>query len=125
MATEKPRAGSFAAVLASIRPKTDVELAEELTKLIQAVKDTGKSGSLTVKFMVKLVDPSGTAVVVNDTITAKSPERDREGSIAYIDASNNLTRRDPSSMPLFDDEDIRNAPGVDLATGEIREVPAE
>lgn len=118
---EKKERDSFAAVLASIRPRTDVELAEGLTKLIEAVKTTGKAGSLTVKFDVKLVDGGGTAVLINDRIGIKLPEKVRDGSIAYIGRDNRLQRTDPSAMPLFDD-DIREA-GVDLATGEIREVP--
>jgi hypothetical protein len=114
---------SFAAVLASIRPKTDVELAEELTKLIAAVKETGKAGSLTVRFDVKLVDGGGTAVIVNDKIAKKFPEKNREGSIAYIGEGDRLQRTDPSAMPLFD-EDIRDAPQhADPATGEIKEAP--
>lgn len=116
------RPGSFAAVLATIRPKTDVELADELTKLIEAVRATGKAGSLTVRFDVKPADGGQTAVIVNDRITKKLPEKNREGSIAYIGEGSKLQRTDPSAMQLFGDEDIRNA-GADPATGEIKEVP--
>ena len=114
--------GSFAAVLASIRPRTDTELAEGLERLIEAVKTTGKAGSLTVRFDVKLVDGSGIAVLINDKIATKLPEKNREGSIAYIGDGNRLQRTDPTAMPLFD-EDIRDAGGVDLRTGEIKEAP--
>lgn len=120
---EKKERESFAAVLASIRPRTDIELAEELNKLIEAVKTTGKSGSLTVKFEVKLLDGGGSAVLVNDKITKNFPEKNREGSIAYIGDDNRLQRTDPSAMPLFD-EDIRDAPQyADPRTGEIKEAP--
>lgn len=121
MNTKPEAGGSFAAILASIRPKTDVELAENLRALIEAVKDTGKAGSLVVRFDVKLVNPGGSEVIFSDKITAKLPERNREGSIAYTDDLNNLSRRDPSSMPLFED-DIRDAPAFDAATGEIKDV---
>ena len=115
---------SFAAVLATIRPKTDVELAEGLTSLIEAVRATGKNGSIVAKFDVKLVDGGGTAVIVNDKITLKLPEKNREGSIAYIGEGNRLQRTDPSAMPLFDDEDIRDTPQyVNPNTGEIKEAP--
>lgn len=114
---------SFAAVLATIRPKTDVELAEGLTALIEAVRATGKNGSIVVRFDVKLVDGGGRAVIVNDKISLKLPEKNREGSIAYIGEGNRLQRTDPSAMPLFEDEDIKSAPTVNLATGEIKEVP--
>lgn len=101
--TEPP---SFAAVLASIRPRTDVELAENLTQLIEAVKATGKPGRLTVAFEVKPLDGSATAVMFNDKIALKLPEKNREGSIAYVADGNKLQRTDPTQMPLFND-DIR------------------
>ena len=113
--------GSFAAILASIRPKTDVELAENLRDLIAAVKDTGKAGSLVVRFDVKLVNPGGSEVIFSDKITAKLPERNREGSIAYTDQLNNLSRRDPSSMPLFED-DAKDMPAYNPATGEVKDL---
>lgn len=125
MSTDKAKTegkGSFAAVLASIRPGTDAELADTLRKLIEEVKATGKGGKLTVVFDVKPLDGSGAAVLVNDRITPKYPERNREGSIAYITKDNDLTRRDPSAMPLFEDEDVRDAPNADPHTGEIKDI---
>jgi hypothetical protein len=62
------------------------------------------------------------ALKVNDKITVKRPEKNRQGSITYVDRDHTLSRRDPSSMPLFDDDDIRNAPAHDPATGEIKEL---
>ena len=113
--------GSFAAILASIRPKTDVELAENLRDLIAAVKDTGKAGSLVVRFDVKLVNPGGSEVIFSDKITAKLPERNREGSIAYTDQLNNLSRVSNTSMPLFE-EDAHDMPAYDHATGEVKDL---
>lgn len=114
--------GSFAAVLASIRPRTDTELAENLTTLIEAVQATGKAGRLTVTFEVKPLDGGGSAVMFNDKITVKLPEKNREGSIAYVGRDSKLQRTDPSAMPLFDTDDIRDAGmAVDLQTGEVKE----
>lgn len=113
---------SFAAVLASIRPKTDLELAESLSKLIEEVKATGKKGTLSVTFEIKPVDGGGQAVIINDAIRMKAPERNREGSMAYIGDGNRLQRTDPSAMPLFED-DIKEAPDYNPRTGEIKEVP--
>lgn len=124
MAPNTPPQGkpeSFAAMLATIRPRTDVELAEKLGDLIEQVKVTGKKGTLTVKFEVKPVDAGGQAVIVNDAISVRAPEKNREGSMAYIGEGNKLQRTDPTAMPLFD-EDIRDA-GADPRTGEIKEVP--
>lgn len=123
--TKKPeQSPSFAAVLASIRPRTDIELAENLTALIEAVKATGKAGRLTVAFEVKPLDGGGSAVMFNDKIVLKLPEKNRDGSIAYIGRDGKLQRTDPSAMPLFEDEEIRDAgTDVDLRTGEIKDVP--
>jgi isopentenyl phosphate kinase len=120
---KKERPPSFAAMLAQIRPRTDVELAEGLQSVIEAVKATGKAGRITVAFEVKPADGMHEAVVVNDKIALKLPEKTREGSMAFVTRDGGLSRTDPSAMPLFTDEDdIRDA-GVDPATGEIKEAP--
>lgn len=114
--------GSFAAFFADTRRKTDAELFDEMTKLVAAVEDTGKAGKLVLTVEFKPVNGGGSAILVNDSISVKKPERDREGSIAYIDVDHTLSRRDPSAMPLFD-YDIREAPTHDPQTGEVKEVP--
>lgn len=119
---DKGRPQGLSEILASIRPGADVELGEEMSDLIDAVKDTGKAGSLTYTISVKLADGSGSAVVIGDKISAKRPERDRATTIAYIGDDNRLQRTDPNSMPLWGD-DIRDAGDVDLKTGEIKDVP--
>lgn len=116
--------GDFAAFLASTRPKTNAELAEELKRLVGAVRDTGKAGSLTLTISIKPVDGSTEVVAVHDVIKVNKPEHTRLGSLAYPDNENNLKRTDPNSMPLFeDDEDIKDAPVADPQTGEIKEAP--
>lgn len=124
MPQTKDAAPSFAAFLASTRPKTDAELHDELSKLVAAIEETGRGGSITLTLEFKPIDEGVTALKVNDKITVKRPEKNREGSITYVDRDHTLSRRDPSSMPLFDDEDIRNAPAHDPATGEIKELDA-
>lgn len=120
MTEQKKAKPSFAAVLANIRPRTDVELAEGLASVIEAVKATGKVGRISVTFDVKPADGLNDAVVVNDKIALKLPEKTREGSMAFITDDNGLSRTDPSAMPLFEDEDVRDA-HADPRTGEIRE----
>lgn len=118
---ERPQ--GLSEVLATIRPQADLELGRELSKLIDAVVETGKAGSLTYRIDVKMVDSGGTAVVVGDRITSKRPEKNRPTSMAYIGTGNRLQRSDPNSMPLFDDEDLRTADGAaDPRSGEIRKV---
>ncbi|MGI6878793.1 hypothetical protein [Microbacterium sp. gxy059] len=122
---KKERPPSFAAMLAQVRPRTDVEAAETLRKVIEAVKATGKVGSITLRLDVKPADGMSEAVVVVDKITQKVPEKTREGSMAFVTKDGDLSRSDPSAMPLFEDEDIRDAGGVrfDVNTGEIKEAP--
>lgn len=116
---------SFAAMLAQVRPRTDVEAAETLRKVIEAVKATGKVGSITIRLDVKPADGLSDAVVVYDRIAQKVPEKTREGSMAFITKDGDLSRSDPSQMPLFEDEDIRDASAnVDPRTGEIKETPS-
>lgn len=115
---------SFAAMLATIRPSTDVELAENLAKLIEEVKATGKKGTLSVVFEVKPVNGGDRLVIVNDALKLRLPERTREGTTAFVTDDNGLSRSDPTSSPLFDDEDIRDASAnADPRTGEIKETP--
>ena len=121
---DENRPPSFAAMLAQVRPRTDVEAAETLRKVIEAVKATGKTGSITICLDVKPADGLNEAVVVYDRITQKVPEKTREGSMAFVTRDGDLSRTDPSAMPLFDDEDIRDACAhVDPKTGEIKEAP--
>jgi hypothetical protein len=111
----------FAVFLASTRPKTDAELGDELRTLVQAVKDTGKAGTISLTISVKPIDGGTEVVSINDQIKVKKPEFNRLPSMAYVDRVNNLKRTDPNQMPLFDnEEDIQT---IDLATGEVKEGP--
>lgn len=134
---------NFAAFLASTRPKSVIELGEELQRLVGRVIDTGKAGSLTYTVKIAPVDKQTDVLSVNDEIKVRLPEHTRQGSLAWPDADHNLTRHDPNTMPLFDenlrspaftreddvrspaarrDDDLRT-PDYDPATGEIKEPP--
>jgi hypothetical protein len=80
---------------------------------------------------------------VNDEIRVKAPEHTRQGSLAFPDDDNNLSRTAQDQMPLFDmrtatgftatPDDLRRAtrveddairlPDHDAQTGEIKEPP--
>jgi hypothetical protein len=61
---------------------------------------------------------------VNDALKLRLPERTREGTTAFVTDDNGLSRSDPTSSPLFTDDDIRDAgANVDPRTGEIKETP--
>lgn len=120
---EKEKPPSFAAMLAQVRPRTDVEAAETLRRVIEAVKATGKVGTITIRLDVKPADGLSDAVVVYDRISQKVPEKTREGSMAFITKEGDLSRTDPSAMPLWE-EDVRDAGAdVDFRTGEVKEAP--
>lgn len=122
---EKEKPPSFAAMLAAVRPGTDIEAAETLRKVVAAVKDTGKVGSLVIRLDVKPADGGLDAVIVTDKITQKIPEKTRIGALAFVTAEGDLSRTDPTTAPLFTDEDIRDAGGhIDPKTGEIKEAGA-
>lgn len=100
-----------------------MEAAETLRKVIEAVKATGKVGSITIRLDVKPADGLMDAVVVYDRITQKVPEKTREGSMAFITRDGDLSRTDPGAMPLWEEE-VRDA-GMDFdrQSGEIKEAP--
>ena len=117
---ETARPQGFSEILATIRPAADRELGDELSKLIEAVDETGKAGSLTYTITIKPAGSSGSTVEVGDKITPKRPERARATSIAFVGKGNTLHRNAPTTVPLFDD--IRDAGAdLDLSTGEIKE----
>lgn len=118
--TDDPEtAANFAAFLATVRPGTVGELSDGLRELVRKVRDTGKQGTLSLTLTIKPLSDDTSVLTVNDEIRIKAPEHSRRGSLAYPDGYGNLTRTDPSAMPLFDD-DLRT-PTFDAATGEIKE----
>lgn len=93
------------------------ELAVELNKVTKAVQDTGKKGTVTLTIEVQRMKSETIAVIVNDKIVAKIPERDRSGSIMFVTEDNNLQAEHPKQRKL----ELREARAP---TREVREVPA-
>ena len=120
---EKEKPPSIAAMLAQVRPGTDIEAAEMLRKVVAAVIDTGKAGSLVIRLDVKPAGVGDGSVDVFDKLTPKIPEKTRMGARAFITKEGDLSRYDPNAMPLWQEDDIRNAGDVDFHTGEIKEAP--
>lgn len=79
------------------------DLGEALQRLVTAVEETGKGGSLTLKLTLEPDKKYGTAVEVADAITVKIPEPDKPSSIFYMDGSHNLVRHDPAAMTIHDE----------------------
>jgi hypothetical protein len=126
-------ADDFAALLATVRPNTVREMSDEMRSLVQKLKATGKAGSITLTISIKPMDGDVSVLSVNDEIRVKAPEHTRKPALAWSDDDGNLSRSDPNTMPLFDedlrvpkqsrDEDVRQMPDFDARTGEIKEPP--
>ncbi len=104
----------FSLFLLDRRPTHD-ELSQKLYSCVEAVRDTGKKGSLQLTINIELFDGDPDRVVINDKIILKMPEHDRKMSVFYATEDGNLSRTDPNQLsPEF----FRN---VDVETGEFKE----
>ncbi len=72
------------------------ELSEELAKLVEAVRATGKAGSIIYKLKVSPAS-EGDAVTLQleDDLTVKQPKLARGASIFFANDQNALQRTDP------------------------------
>lgn len=112
----------------SIRPIVDTlrelrhgamldEASEEMAEVVKRVAETGKAGALLIKLTVK---PAGRGmvrtVVIEDDVTSKLPEPDKEVTVFFPTSDGNLSRSDPSQMNLG----LRSVdPVFDPETGEV------
>jgi hypothetical protein len=112
----------------SIRPIVDTlrelrhgamldEASEEMAEVVKRVAETGKAGALLIKLTVK---PAGRGmvrtVVIEDDVSSKVPEPDKEVTVFFPTADGNLSRQDPAQMNLG----LRAVePAFDPETGEV------
>lgn len=112
----------------SIRPIVDTlrelrhgamldEASEQLAEVVKRVRETGKSGALTIRLTVK---PAGRGavrtVVIEDDVANKLPEPDKEVTVFFPTEDGNLSRQDPTQMNLG----LRAVePAFDPETGEV------
>lgn len=83
------------------------ELSEELARLVAAVRDTGKAGSLTYQLTVKPASAGDIITVqLEDKVTPKIPQPPRGSSIFFANEENKLQRTDPRQREF----DIREVP---------------
>jgi len=68
------------------------DLNDEYQKVVKAVRETGKSGTVTLKLTIK---PNGETVFVDDDISSKPPKPAKNTSMFYADEDGGLHRRDP------------------------------
>ena len=118
--TDEPRIRPFADFLQEHgRGRTNDELSEALHTLIARVKDTGKSGSVSLTVRIEPMKKDERMVVVSDSIKIKLPEHDRPSAAWFIGKDGNLQRDDPYQLSFESLREVPPPPGVDPETGEI------
>lgn len=101
--------------------KSHDELSDALYDLVQRVKDTRKSGSLTYTIKVGLLKGESDVLLIEDQIKLRPPEHDRKPSIFYTDRAGNVCRNNPDQLSF---DSLREVPTVDTTTGELKEIKA-
>lgn len=118
--TDEPTIRPFADFLREHgRGRTHDELGEALHTLIARVKDTGKTGSISLTVQVKPMKQDDRMVIVSDKISINLPEHDRPSAAWFIGKDGNLQRDDPNQLAFESLREVPPPPGVDPETGEI------
>lgn len=79
----------------------DAELTEELAKVIKAVRESGKAGSITLNLKVSMLNTRDeNAVKLTPVVTAKCPKMAPYESVMFSTADGDLLRDDPQQPSL-------------------------
>ena len=84
---------------------------EALQRLVAAVQDTGKKGSITIRVDVAQMKDDETLLVTTVAVTEKLPVSSPKPAIFYADDENNLVRTDPRQMTF---EGLKEVPAPTL-----------
>lgn len=85
----------------------DIDASQALAELVQAVRDTGRSGSLLVEIKLKPVTANdGTQLIVEDVIKVKKPMPQRGNTVLFTTGDNALSRKDPRQPELSGLRDV-------------------
>ena len=77
------------------------ECSQRLAELVSACRETGKSGTLTLKLTVNIPKQAEAGTVyVHDEVTIKTPKPRRDGSLFFTTDDNRLTRANPNQREL-------------------------
>ena len=102
--SEKKKDEERAPFAAWLRDQNSGRLHEELTEqmhdLVEAVRDTGKTGTLTLTVKVGPFRGDVQMLQVEDKVAVKKPAHDRKTALWYPDGKNNLHRSDPRQDAL-------------------------
>ncbi len=106
----------YARVLRDLRAgRTLLEASEALGDLVNACRETGKMGEITLKLKIKPDRGDTGQYFLEDQLTVKTPEHPRGQTIMFGTPDNNLTRTDPRQQEL-------TLKSVDDDTSELKKV---
>lgn len=93
---------SFATMLNELRSGTAAdELSEKLSELVAAVREAGKTGTLTFKLKVAPWQTGdGSKLSITDTISIAPPRMATPATLFFSDEENQLQRNDPNQREL-------------------------
>lgn len=91
----------FMNVVADARGNVLSTASGELRQLIEAIKETGKKGSITLTLAITPEDGDNDAISIDTTIKVTAPKRPNPKSIFFIDKDNGLSRQDPRQAEMF------------------------
>lgn len=104
MAENNDQATEFATLLLThAKGRAHDEATKKLREAVEAVQQTGKAATVTVKLSIKPVDKIPNAFRIQDAVTASIPE-DPRTSMWFGDENGGLHRNDPNQRSLYDDE---------------------
>ncbi|WNM68799.1 hypothetical protein SEA_SOOS_69 [Gordonia phage Soos] len=95
---EAPEFAAF--ILTHAKGRAHDELTNQLANLVQAVKETGKKGTLTLQIVVEPDKKVENVVRVEDKITTSIPKESR-ASMWYTDDEGKLHRDDPAQTAMW------------------------
>lgn len=104
--------GEFAAFFVQhLAGRSHEEISAEFHKLLSAVNEHGKKGSLTIT--VNVEPPKGhidgAPVVISIDSALKAPKASAPPSLYFVDTDGNATRNDPRQTAAFDVRDLPTA----------------
>ncbi len=95
------------------------DLSEKLTELVAAVKEAGKTGTLTFRLKVAPASPGDvTKLLITDSIAVSKPEKVKPATLFFPSEDNALLRDDPNQREL----NLRSVPAA--AKPALKEVAA-
>lgn len=80
--------------------KTQTELSEGVNELVQACRDTGKTGELVLKIKINPDKGGNGQYFLSDEVTIKKPKYERSKTLMFGTPEGNLQRTDPNQHEL-------------------------